>query len=683
MKKSLLSLLVIMGLLFFFPPFSSAQEENLVSLYIAPSAGTFTLGGTFNVSFYINTVGKSINAIDAKILFPPDKIQVVSPSTGQSVIQLWTKQPTYSNSSGNIIFQGAIPTPGLNTSAGLISTVTFRVKELGEAIIKFSDESKVLLNDGKGTNVLGKASSGIYSFVLPPPAGPIVSSLTHPDQAKWYNDANIILAWSREDATTQFTYILDDTPLTIPDDIAEGNQTSVTYKNVGDGLHYFHIKAKRGLFWGGTTHYGLKIDTTPPATFPVEISPSNRTTRRLPIVSFSTTDVTSGIDHYEIKIISLSASGASLASGNQTPFFIEAISPYIPELDLGDYDVVARAHDRAGNFTEAKTRLKIVTAIFEFISGEGLRIKGGIITIPWLGLWLTIASLLLLTGFFVWKARRWHKAKDQILSKGALSDPVIKERLKELKDKQKEYTKALMIVLLLGSLFLLSRTVLAEEKVSLAPPIVTDFSENVSNQELFYIGGKTEIPSGQIIIYLQNLQTGETFSQQAIADKMGNWFYSHSKFLTSGKYMLWIQAKIGEELSPPSPQLKLTVQPTALQFGVSRLSYEVIYLAVSIILFIAVAVLIGLMIYHSYHGRKKRKGLQKEIKEAEEAIRRGFAILKKDIEAQLAVARKMQLEGQSISEVSQKEEKLLKDLEWVKQYIGKEVLDIDYLEQKE
>ena len=682
MKKSLLSLLVIVGLLFFFPSFSSAEEENLVSLYIAPSAGTFTLGGTFNVSFYINTAGKSINAIDAKILFPPDKIQVVSPSTGQSVIQLWTKQPTYSNVSGTIIFQGAIPAPGLNTSSGLISTVTFRVKEMGEAIIKFSDESRVLLNDGKGTNVLGRTSSGIYSFVLPPPAGPIVSSPSHPDQSKWYSGANIVLVWSREDATVQFSYILDDTPLTILDDISEGNQTGVIYKNAGDGLRYFHIKAKRGLLWGGTTHYGLEIDTTPPAKFPLEISPSSRTTRRLPIISFSTTDVTSGIDHYEIKIIPLSASGASLAAG-KTPFFVEAVSPYIPELGLGDYDVVARAYDRAGNFTEAKTRLKIVTAIFEFVSGEGLRIKGGITTIPWLGLWLTIASFSLLTGFFVWKARRWHKAKDQILSKGALSDPVIKERLKQLKDKQKEYTKALMIVLLLGSLFLLGRTVLAEEKVSLAPPIVTDFSENVSNQELFYIGGKTEIPSGQIVIYLQNLQTGETFSQQAIADKMGNWFYSHPKFLTSGKYMLWVQAKIGEELSPPSPQLKLTVQPTAIQFGVSRLSYEVIYLAVSIILFIAVAVLIGLMIYHSYHGRKKRKGLQKEIKEAEEAIRRGFGILKKDIEAQLAVVRKMQLEGQSISEVSQKEEKLLKDLEWVKQYIGKEVLDIDYLEQKE
>ncbi|MEK7498935.1 MAG: hypothetical protein AAB611_03715, partial [Patescibacteria group bacterium] len=66
------------------------------------------------------------------------------------------------------------------------------------------------------------------------------------------------------------------------------------------------------------------------------------------MVEFATTDIHSGIDHYELKIIPLTLS----AKGDdplEQPLFVESESPYgISPLELGKYDVIVRAYDKAG-----------------------------------------------------------------------------------------------------------------------------------------------------------------------------------------------------------------------------------------------------------------------------------------------------------------------------------------------
>lgn len=47
-----------------------------------------------------------------------------------------------------------------------------------------------------------------------------------------------------------------------------------------------------------------------------------------------------------------------------------------------------------------------------------------------------------------------------------------------------------------------------------APPLITEFPDSITNKELFYIGGKTNIPNAGVIIYLQNTETGEIFGFQ-------------------------------------------------------------------------------------------------------------------------------------------------------------------------
>src|SRR3989344_1767081 len=134
-KSRILILTQIVVVLFFSIATSVPLSANAgaATFFLSPTSGTFAVGETFSVSVYVNTGGNFINTIEANLVFPPDKLQVVSPSIGKSFIEIWVGQPQYSNIDGTISFRGAVPSPGINVSQGLISTITFRVKATGRA----------------------------------------------------------------------------------------------------------------------------------------------------------------------------------------------------------------------------------------------------------------------------------------------------------------------------------------------------------------------------------------------------------------------------------------------------------------------------------------------------------------------------------------------------------------------
>lgn len=645
---------------------------NAAVLSASPSSGTFTVGSTFEVSLLLNTDGKSVNALQVFLSFPPDKLQLISPSTGKSIISIWTAPPRFDNTRGRIELQGGIPN-GLNADNALILTLTFRVKSVGSAVLDFLDNSRVLLNDGKGTDDLEQTNNGVYQFVLPAPAGPLVVSETHPDQSRWYSHASPVLNWAPNGPdVAAYSYMLSDGPVDVPDDTPEGGRTGVIYKNLADGIHYFHIKSLRGGVWGGTTHFAINIDTSPPAEFKVEVIPGNRLVRRQPVIQFVTTDQLSGVERYELKLVPLELTN----SGQKQPLFIEVESPYVAQpLELGKYDVIVRAYDKAGNFREETERITITTAAFRFISDRGLEIRQTII-VPWAWVW-TIAVLLI--GFAAWLAWRIETGHKLINARRLRRElPAdLKRQLEELQRYRARYGQHLLMLLAVATSLLFGRDISAQQLEPVGPPLVTTVSRDISNEEIFYVGGKTAVSDSTVIIYLQNLQTGETISQEVVSDRRGDWFYRHNAFLSTGPYLLWAQNKIGEDISPPSPQIQLTVRSTAIQFGASRISYETLYAIIIIALALILLGLVGYIAFHGYHARKKRKLFYREIKEAEEAVRRGFAVLRADIGAELAVIRRAKLNKALSAEEKAKEEQLLKDLQRVENYIGKEVWDVE------
>ncbi|MDO8537185.1 MAG: cohesin domain-containing protein [bacterium] len=691
----LVTILMVGGVFLALPHFAQAAA----SIYVQPVGGTFTVGSTFDVSVYVNTGGQSVNAVQANLSFPPDKLQVVSPMTGKSLIQVWVAQPTFSNENGTIKFQGTIPSPGINTDAGLISTVTFRVKSVGQATVRISDSSQVLLNDGKGTDVLGQTTDGIYNLTLPPPAGPIVNSRTNPDQGKWYTNNSAVLEWAFAPDAQGYSYILSDDLAIEPDSISEGLQTRVNYPNLVDGTHYFHIKALRQGVWGGTTTYILNIDSTPPAEFPIAFSPGARTSNKRPLIDFSTTDKISGLDHYEIKIIPLDPPIAYTGE-NQTPFFFEVTSPYSREFTDGRYEIFIRAFDGAGNYYQAQERLSITRPLFEFIVTDGLRIGGGyVLTWPWLVVWGAILLVILsrLSGV----AWRWHRSAEELLMHGPMKHPKILDKLEQLKEKLKEYGHhekppthfiiLLVFALAMGATFgnyalaqenlpvqtPSARETLGISNLSVEPPVVTLFPKSISNDEIVYIGGRAGAPQSKVLIYIQNLETGSTLSHIAVTDKNGEWFYSLPEFLDAGNYVVWTQFQLGDELSPPSSRLDLKVARTAIQVGGTRISFENFYLILLLAFASAFFALLFWTLHHLYHGSKKRRKFHAMVGEAEESIRRGFATLRKDIEDELEIIRKAKLNKELSGEEKLREEKLLRDLEDVGRHVGKEVWEIE------
>ena len=153
--------------------------------------------------------------------------------------------------------------------------------------------------------------------------------------------------------------------------------------------------------------------------------------------------------------------------------------------------------------------------------------------LPWfLALIIGIAFLLM----FVYLAHRvfyWRRKVHHAHDNNHLPDDVAKQ-LEEFKEYKKKYlVKSIAILFVLFSFFSFN-TVFAQTK-EIAPPLIDTISHDISNKEIFYIGGKTNIGDGEVVLYIQNLNTGETISYNLLSNENGEWFYRHNKFTIRGR----------------------------------------------------------------------------------------------------------------------------------------------------
>lgn len=218
--------------------------------------------------------------------------------------------------------------------------------------------------------------------------------------------------------------------------------------------------------------------------------------------------------------------------------------------------------------------------------------------------------------------------------------------------------------------------VLAAEQTTISPPLVTLVPKDLGNNEIWYIGGASSVPQAEIIIYLQG-SGGETLSFTTKSNEKGEWFYTHNSFLKEGVYKSWAQLKVGGELSPPGPEVSFEIVPTALRIGSYRVSFEALYLALSLALFAALVTLASFVIYHFRSYRIKSGRLRKEIREAEEEARRGLDILRRDIKDEIEFIAKIRKSRELNIEEHRREEKLLHDLDLVERHLMKEIGDIE------
>lgn len=372
MRKKLLSLITLwVSISLFLFPFGTYAQGNVINIdaksalskvnfFITPNNETILQSDTFDVMFFINTNKNSVNAIDLNIKFPSDKLTIVKPSGGKSLISVWMEPPTYSNTQGTARFVGVIPN-GITTESGLITAITFKANLTGQATVSISSKSRALLNDGMATELPVDLGRATYTIVPKPPEGPKVFSETHPFPDQWYNNNNPVILWDKEPGVTDFSYELDNKPFTVPDNTPEKEEIA-SYQNLPDGLSYLHIKARKQAVWGATTHFLVRIDTTPPAAFTPTIEMLTSEIIGRALVSFFTTDALSGINHYEVGVIQKDT------SPSESPVFTQAESPYqVPQSVSNNLRVFVRAIDNAGNVRDESIDINLLS-LLSFLS---------------------------------------------------------------------------------------------------------------------------------------------------------------------------------------------------------------------------------------------------------------------------------------------------------------------------
>jgi Cohesin domain len=326
------------------------------TLSVTPPSGVYTTGSTFTVNVIVNTAGKPINAADGTLSFNPRELSVVSASRGASIFNLWTAEPTFSNSAGTVTFGGGLPS-GYTGASGNVMTVTFRSLTSGSARVSLTGAS-VLAADGRGTNVLTAMNGGTYTLsaastqpaeeviveYVPPantPGTPSVTSTTHPDEAKWSTAKTAELRWSLPLGVVAVRTLVNESPVSIPTKVYDEPLRSITIPDLDEGVSYFHIQFKNAEGWGKVAHYRLAVDSAKPTSFTLSLPEGADLTKSKQVVEALVVDETSAVLRFKIQI-----------NGNEAYEYIRpSATATIPLSDLkpGQQSIVVEAFDEAGN----------------------------------------------------------------------------------------------------------------------------------------------------------------------------------------------------------------------------------------------------------------------------------------------------------------------------------------------
>lgn len=335
----------------------SVHTLHAATLKLTSSSPRIFVGDTATVWVVVHTEGVAINNAEATIQYPSDIVEVVSVSRGSSIFSLWVEEPTFSNSTGVISFNGGISTPGYTGSSGNILSITVRAKKVGQANFSYSGAA-VRANDGLGTNVL-TGRSGIVLSVVPKEQkteDPIqkeevinrttlkISSPTHPNQEVWYKEKNAVFRWTLPSDVDAIQTAIDNNDSGSPRVVYRPPIQTKEIEMVSDGVWYFKIRAQKDSSWGPVSTYLARIDATPPEKKSVDFA-YDETFGTLSIFA-DIQDKTSGVDYYEISINDELVKTVPAKEFVDGVYRMNVASP-------GNNSIALKAFDRAGNSVEA------------------------------------------------------------------------------------------------------------------------------------------------------------------------------------------------------------------------------------------------------------------------------------------------------------------------------------------
>lgn len=309
---------------------------------VAPTSGRIEPGDNITVDIRISTPDESINAAQGKLKFDPAILQVKGISKEDSIFSFWLQEPVFSNTSGTIEFIGGTPN-GISGGSLKIISITFSGQTVGEGDILFTNAS-ITVADGSGDNVANNSNGARFmitssvpapqatptptpSFIIPSgqptptpisknrqpvlstrlPDAPVIAVPLYPDQNVWYNIVSDFSAlWSLADDVSDVAVALNRDPnYVVPPALAnfKAGCCGMNFPALTeDGIYYVHARFKNNIGWGPTAHYGIKLDTTPPLPFTIDIPSSTSSDEPAPTLLFRTGDTFSGLSSYIIQV---------------------------------------------------------------------------------------------------------------------------------------------------------------------------------------------------------------------------------------------------------------------------------------------------------------------------------------------------------------------------------------------
>lgn len=368
-KKIKISLLL---LALFLTPFLSVQAATLD---LALEKDIVSARDDIVVIVSINSEGQDVNTAQAVISFPANLLAVNKIDRTNSIFSFWLEEPVFDNNKGTIRFVGG-STSGFTGASLKVLKISFRVKGSGTGRLGVIDGA-ITASDGTGSNVYTTAkgldisipSTADFEAVkverakreatiakeLPAQLGLEVPF--YPDQTKWYNrSASFQAKWKISSDTSQVAVAVDNKPNTIPSASAEALSGSKIFPALVDGVWYLHLRLANNIGWSPTLHQRIAIDTTPPVSFKITSDVGFKTGDSQPTISFSSSDLGSGIDKY---VIRLDNKIATTTISNSYRF-----NPLLP----GPHQVTVSAVDKANNSTSQTVTIEVTPIVSPEIS---------------------------------------------------------------------------------------------------------------------------------------------------------------------------------------------------------------------------------------------------------------------------------------------------------------------------
>ena len=122
-------------------------------LYFTVDSPSISVGQAFSVELRVQTGPRSINAVGSLIKFNPLYLEVTNITTDSSFCSFYLDN-TFDTIKGEVNVTCGAPNPGFSGDS-LVVHINMRAKLAGTTSLTLDrDQTNVLANDGKGTNIL-------------------------------------------------------------------------------------------------------------------------------------------------------------------------------------------------------------------------------------------------------------------------------------------------------------------------------------------------------------------------------------------------------------------------------------------------------------------------------------------------------------------------------------------------